>query len=69
LHRSHFRPIPHRHLGTLQIECSGARLTDNPPRIERAAPDLGEHTASVLKDVLGMTADEVRRLVDLGVLR
>ena len=39
------------------------RMTATPGRWERAGPSLGEHTAEVLTDVLGMTEDEVERLV------
>jgi crotonobetainyl-CoA:carnitine CoA-transferase CaiB-like acyl-CoA transferase len=68
-HRGHFRPILHRHLGTIPFEHSGVRLSDSPPRLDRPAPDLGEHTRAVLEGVLGMTSDEVHRLSELGILR
>src|SRR5262249_10238170 len=38
-HRKHFHTIEHRHLGTLQVECSGIRLSETPPHLDRAAPD------------------------------
>ena len=36
--------------------------------LDRPAPRLGEHTASVLADLLGLSADDVRRLADDGVV-
>ena len=37
------------------------------PRIEAPAPRLGEHTEHVLRELLGMPADEFVRLRDAGV--
>jgi benzylsuccinate CoA-transferase BbsF subunit len=40
------------------------RLEATPGRLRRGAPALGEHTALVLGEVLGMSAAEITRLVD-----
>ena len=37
-----------------------------PPAV--AAPELGDHTAAVLSDRLGLTADEIDRLVAAGTV-
>jgi crotonobetainyl-CoA:carnitine CoA-transferase CaiB-like acyl-CoA transferase len=39
-----------------------------PVEYRRAPPCLGEHTAEVLHDILGMDAAEMRALVDQGVI-
>ncbi len=38
-------------------------------KIERVAPDLGEHTAQVLSDLLGLAPGDIARLQALGVTR
>lgn len=43
-------------------------LSETPPEIRERAPEFGEHTESVLIDVLGMTWDEVTRLRDRRVI-
>ncbi len=42
---------------------------DREAPIERAAPDLGEHTAQVLRDVLGLSDEAQQALADKGVTR
>jgi crotonobetainyl-CoA:carnitine CoA-transferase CaiB-like acyl-CoA transferase len=37
------------------------RINGKPPRV-KASPDLGEHTADVLTNWLGLSADELARL-------
>jgi crotonobetainyl-CoA:carnitine CoA-transferase CaiB-like acyl-CoA transferase len=43
------------------------RLEGTPGRLRRAAPALGEHTALVLREVLGMDDAEVQRLIDAKI--
>ncbi len=44
------------------------RFTEAPSRLRWAGPRLGEHTAQVLQQELGLTATEVRRLAESGVI-
>ena len=44
------------------------RFSDMEPRLRSPAPRLGEHTDAVLRDLLGMSTDEIGRLRDAGVL-
>ncbi|MFK4538053.1 crotonobetainyl-CoA:carnitine CoA-transferase CaiB-like acyl-CoA transferase [Bradyrhizobium ottawaense] len=37
--------------------------------VSRDAPDLGEHTQVVLRDILGLDEADIRRLAELGVTR
>ena len=66
-HRGHFVRLAHRHLGELAFEHYGIRFSENPRRIETPAPDLGEHTQSVLGAV-GYGEEEIRALAAAGVL-
>ncbi|HWP66008.1 MAG TPA: CoA transferase [Candidatus Limnocylindria bacterium] len=68
VHRRHFRPVAHPVLGTHPAETHAIRFSGMEPSLRRAAPRLGEHTEHVLRDLLGMDADEYERLAAAGVL-
>jgi len=53
---------PHRVTGT------PIKMSKTPGRVGRRAPELGEHTALVLSDVLGLSAAELRELAERGVI-
>jgi formyl-CoA transferase len=56
--------VRHPTIGPLKMAGSPLKLAsiEHPPR--RPPPLLGEHTAAVLRDVLGFSADEIQRLKD-----
>jgi crotonobetainyl-CoA:carnitine CoA-transferase CaiB-like acyl-CoA transferase len=67
-----------RHLGLVaEVEQPGAgkvkmlafpgRASATPPRIDRPAPLLGQHTAEVLGEI-GLSAEEIDRLAAEGVI-
>jgi crotonobetainyl-CoA:carnitine CoA-transferase CaiB-like acyl-CoA transferase len=66
-HRGHFTTMRHVHLGELAFERSGFRLSHNTAGYQSAGPNLGEHTEEVLRDVLGLEADEIARLLADGI--
>jgi crotonobetainyl-CoA:carnitine CoA-transferase CaiB-like acyl-CoA transferase len=68
VHRRHFREVEHPVLGRHPVETHALRFSATEPHIRSAAPCLGEHTEHVLRDLLGMQADEFARLRDGGVL-
>src|SRR5206468_1692896 len=45
-------------------EGHALRLEATPGALRWAAPALGEHTALALREVLGMTEEEIARLID-----
>jgi len=53
---------------TLIIPCSLPRLSETPGEINSLGPALGQHTDEVLRDLLGMSASEVKRLHDSRVI-
>ena len=67
-HRRHFRPVEHPVLGEHPAETHAIRFSAMEPSLRTAAPRLGQHTEHVLRDLLGMSADEYRHLSESGVL-
>jgi benzylsuccinate CoA-transferase BbsF subunit len=62
-HRGHFVPLHHAHLGELPLERSGFRLAESPGELRTLGPDLGAHNEAVLGGILGLSRDEIERLV------
>jgi crotonobetainyl-CoA:carnitine CoA-transferase CaiB-like acyl-CoA transferase len=44
-------------------------MSDTPGSVRAPAPLLGQHTEEVLRDRLGMSANEIARLKDARVIR
>lgn len=53
--------LPHPSGGRASVTASPLRLSATPVAYRRAPPLLGEHTADVLRDVLGKSDDEIAR--------
>lgn len=60
--------LEHPRLGTIRSPASPFRLSETPPVYRRAPPLVGEHTAEVLHDVLGLENEEVERLKAEGIV-
>ena len=67
-HRGHFVDIEHPVLGPNVYERNGFRLSDAPGAYPGPSPTLGQHNDRVLGELLGLDADERRRLADSGAL-
>jgi crotonobetainyl-CoA:carnitine CoA-transferase CaiB-like acyl-CoA transferase len=67
-HRGFFLQLPHSELGLLIYDGVIARLSATPARPTRGAPCLGEHTAAVLREILGLTDEEIADLAMAGCL-
>ena len=58
----------HPSAGTVRVVGPPVRLSDTPGSIRAPAPLLGQHTAEVLRDRLGMSGEEIDRLRRDGVI-
>jgi benzylsuccinate CoA-transferase BbsF subunit len=67
-HRRHFREVDHPVLGRHPAEMCAIAYGETPGDIRTPAPKLGQHTAHVLRELLGMSADEYAALDAKGVL-
>jgi len=67
-HRRHFREVEHPVIGRHPAEMNAIGFSETPADIRTAAPKLGQHTAHVLRELLGMSADEYASLEQKGVL-
>jgi benzylsuccinate CoA-transferase BbsF subunit len=66
--RDHFVELEHPFLGEGLYEHNGFRLSNATCGYDRAGPTLGQDNGWVLGDVLGLDADEQRRLLEQGVI-
>ena len=54
--------VEHPKAGKQKIPGCPVKMSETPCSIRKAAPVLGEDTDQILKDILGMSADELRQL-------
>ena len=66
--RGHWVRLPHTEMGDSLYNAPPFRFSRILSDLEVPAPLLGEHTAEVCREILGMTEDEIDRLVAGGVL-
>ena len=55
--------MPHPKAGSVRLIGSPMKFSGTPVEYRRAPPLLGEHTEEVLRDLLGMSGEEIRELV------
>ncbi|MGD9893958.1 MAG: CaiB/BaiF CoA transferase family protein [Dehalococcoidia bacterium] len=66
--RGHFAEAQHPDLGAIPLETSRIRMSRSVPRTPAAAAMFGQHNEQVLKDVIGMTDEEIVELTVAGAL-
>ncbi len=67
-HRSHFRRLPHSLHGETVIEGPRYILSDAPVEPTRPAPQYGEHNELILKELLGLSDEQIQDLAASGAL-
>jgi len=60
--------MPHQLGGTLPLVANPLRMNDTPPTYQLPPPLLGEHTHSVLSDLLGLDEDQINSLKTKGCI-
>jgi crotonobetainyl-CoA:carnitine CoA-transferase CaiB-like acyl-CoA transferase len=66
--RGHFLTVPHPEFGSVVIEDSRMRFSATPAQVTRPGPVFGQDSDTVLRDLLGLSDDEIVELVAEGVL-
>jgi crotonobetainyl-CoA:carnitine CoA-transferase CaiB-like acyl-CoA transferase len=66
--RQSLRDVDHPAVGRVRVVGSPVRLSKTPALEPTPSPVLGQHTREVLKDVLGLSAEEIAKLEAAGVV-
>ncbi|MEL7190774.1 MAG: CoA transferase, partial [Pseudomonadota bacterium] len=67
IHREMVMPVDHGDRGTVQMLGFPMKFSQEPCQVRHPAPELGEHSAEVLRDA-GFALNEVTDLRDRGVV-
>jgi CoA:oxalate CoA-transferase len=66
--REMFVERDHPKYGKLKVTGTPLKLSETPGRVERLAPDVGEHNEEIFVGLLGHSKDELKRWQDAGVI-
>ena len=66
--RGHFVTVAHPELGPVPVESSRFRLSRTPGQVAWPGPTFGQHNDQVLRDLLGMSDEEIVELIVAGAL-
>jgi CoA:oxalate CoA-transferase len=66
--RGFFVELPHPEIGPSRIQGVPIKLTDGPGAFERPGPVLGGHNDYVLRDLLGLSENEVNELMGRRII-
>jgi crotonobetainyl-CoA:carnitine CoA-transferase CaiB-like acyl-CoA transferase len=55
-------------VGPHRVTGPAVKLSETPGNVGAPAPELGEHTAMVLTELLGLNSGEIDGLVNVGVI-
>jgi len=68
VHRGMKVEVPHPVAGTMALVANPIKFSRTPITYDRPPPLLGEHTADVLREVLGKSTDEIEQLRSRGIV-
>jgi len=66
--REMIQSVRHPAAGPVKVLANPIRLSETPPAVEAPPPRLGEHTARVLQELLGLAPADIARLKSDGVI-
>jgi formyl-CoA transferase len=67
--RGMIRDVPHEAIGHVRMIDTPMLLLDTPGGAGWAAPTLGQHTAPILTELAGLTAQDIERLATCGTIK
>jgi benzylsuccinate CoA-transferase BbsF subunit len=65
--RGHFVTLEHAEIGPMPYDGLATHFSAKRTMLHKAAPCVGEDTEYVMRELLGMSADEIASLAELGV--
>ena len=66
-HRGYFQRVEHSEMGQILQQAWPIRLSESQAKI-RPAPCLGEHNETVLREILGLSSEEIQKLTAGGAV-
>ena len=66
-HRGFIAEVEHAELGNTKVESIPMKMSETPWKLNKASPLLGEHSAEIYMDLLGVSAEELGTLFEEGI--
>lgn len=66
-HRGFLAEVEHDELGMTRVESMPMKMSHTPWKLDSASPLLGEHSAEIYMDLLGVTPDELNSFYEEGI--
>ncbi len=63
------KEMAHEWCGPIKMVNTPVKYSESKPSIRSVPPMLGEHTDEVLKDVLGLSENEIEKLKEEGAVK
>ena len=60
--------VEHNRMGNMKVVGTPMKFSRTPCRIDKASPDLGEHTDEILTEMLNLSPEEIRDCKDEGII-